>query len=395
MLEDVQFLNSKNFWHPAKWKWIVVAGLLAFAFVLSGLPFKLFSFKPKLARRERLAPVWDGAYTKLVFKWQKNASNRYMFTSSIVNDPPTLSHSVPVDQFEVDLHSGEFILRQTDFFMADVIPLAFVRTYHSWNYQSSAFGMGSSHPYDIAPSGDRKPYTFLDLNLEDGRTIHFQRISEGTGYADAVYEHDETSSPFYGTQFSWDMNGHWKFLMHDGSSYLFPEAYYARSLVQAAAYEIRDATGHRMQLARDHAGNLNRIVSPAGRILDLTFDESARITRAEDDNENTRYYKYDPTGHLAQIAQNGHTLYRFEYEVMSVRKGWDDHFMARIFDENGRKILENKYAHTRLVEQHLEDGGVYRFDYQVDAGEVVATTVKYPDGKAKVFRFYRGRLIPE
>src|ERR1041385_917510 len=124
MLEDVQFLNSTNFWHPAKWKWIVVAGLLAFAFVLSGLPFKLFSFKPKLARRERLAPVWDGAYTKLVFKWQKNASNRYMFTSSIVNDPPTLSHSVPVDQFEVDLHSGEFILRQTDFFMADVIPLA-------------------------------------------------------------------------------------------------------------------------------------------------------------------------------------------------------------------------------------------------------------------------------
>jgi len=25
-LEDESFLNAKNFWHPAKWKWIVVAG---------------------------------------------------------------------------------------------------------------------------------------------------------------------------------------------------------------------------------------------------------------------------------------------------------------------------------------------------------------------------------
>jgi hypothetical protein len=317
------------------------------------------------------------------------------FTSSIVNQPPTLSHQEPVDQFEVDLHSGEFILRQTDFFMADAIPLAFVRTYHSWNYKSAAFGMGSSHPYDIALTGDRKPYTFVDLNLEDGRSIHFKRISEGSGFTDAIYEHDETSSPFYGAQFSWERSGNWKFLMHDGSSYIFPEAYHAKNLAQAAAYEIRDAAGHRMQLIRDHTGNLNRVISPADHILDLTFDESARIVRAEDDNENIRYYKYNSTGHLTQITQNGHALYTFEYETLPVRKGWDDHFMARIFDEKGQKILENKYARTRLVEQHLEGGGIYHFNYQLETGEVVATTVKYPDGKVKVFHFYRGRLIPE
>jgi hypothetical protein len=43
----------------------------------------------------------------------------------------------------------------------------------------------------------------------------------------------------------------------------------------------------------------------------------------------------------------------------------------------------------------LGDGEIYHFDYQSEAREVVATTVKYPDGKVKVFRFYRGRLIPE
>jgi len=58
----------------AKWKWIVVAGLLAWAFVLSGLPFNFSPLKPKLAPRGKLAPVWDGAYAKLVLKWHTNAS---------------------------------------------------------------------------------------------------------------------------------------------------------------------------------------------------------------------------------------------------------------------------------------------------------------------------------
>ena len=394
-LEGESSLKAKNLWHSAKWKWIVVAGLLAWAFVLSGLPFKFFPLKPKLAPRGKLAPVWDGAYAKLVLRRQTNASHQLALTSSIVNQAPTLSHQGPVDQFEVDLHSGEFILRQTDFFIADAIPLALVRTYHSWSYESTAFGMGTSHPYDIAPTGNRNPYTFLDLNLEDGRTIHFKRISEGTGYTNAMYEHDDTSSPFYGARFSWDINGHWTFRMHDGSSYLFPEAYRAKNQAQAAAFEIRDGSGNRMQLIRDGEGNLRRIISASGHLLDLTVDERGRIVRAEDDNENTRYYKYDATGHLTRISQNGHTLYRFEYETLPVSKGWDDHFMARIFDDKGRKILENKYASTRLVEQHLGDGEIYHFDYQSEAREVVATTVKYPDGKIKVFRFYRGRLIPE
>lgn len=60
-LEGESSLKAKNLWHSAKWKWIVVAGLLAWAFVLSGLPFKFFPLKPKLAPRGKLAPVWDGA----------------------------------------------------------------------------------------------------------------------------------------------------------------------------------------------------------------------------------------------------------------------------------------------------------------------------------------------
>ena len=49
----------------------------------------------------------------------------------------------------------------------------------------------------IWPTGSRFPYTYIDLNLEEGRQMHFRRVSKGSGYADAVFRHEETSSEFY------------------------------------------------------------------------------------------------------------------------------------------------------------------------------------------------------
>src|SRR5215472_13153768 len=99
---------------------------------------------------------------------------------------PTVRHDNPVNEFEVDLHTGRFILRQTDLFVADAMPLSLTRTYITWDYHSRAFGVAGNHPYDVCPTGSRFPYTYSDLNLEDGQQIYFPRISKGTGYADDV-----------------------------------------------------------------------------------------------------------------------------------------------------------------------------------------------------------------
>src|SRR5690348_3941170 len=103
------------------------------------------------------------------------------FGSSISESKPTVRHNSP-HEFEVDLHSGMFVLRQTDLFVSDTMPLALTRTYRTWDNNKRAFGGGTNHPYDICPTGTRFPYTYVDLNLEDGRQIHFSRISKGTGY---------------------------------------------------------------------------------------------------------------------------------------------------------------------------------------------------------------------
>ena len=196
------------------------------------------------------APVWDGAYpvTRITLLPSSGGAPRFSHTLAILK--PTLQHDAPIDTFEVDLRSGAFILRQTDIFLKDTMPLSLTRTYNVWDRQMRAFGMGGNHPYDIAPTGTRFPYTYLDINLEDGNSVHFPRISQGTGFADAVYEHSTTASEFFGGRIAWNGNG-WTMILGNGIVFLFPEAYHAKSLAQGAATEMRNPKGQRIRLERD------------------------------------------------------------------------------------------------------------------------------------------------
>jgi hypothetical protein len=91
----------------------------------------------------------------------------------------------------------------------------------------SCIGRNSNHSYDIAPRGSRWPYTFITLVLEDSDFLYFKRISDGTGYADAVFMHTETSTPFYKATIAWNGNG-WTLRLADGTEVRFPESYNAK-----------------------------------------------------------------------------------------------------------------------------------------------------------------------
>lgn len=142
----------------------------------------------------------------------------------------------------------------------------------------------------------------MDLNLEDGRQIHFRRISKGTGYADAVFRYDETSSECYGARIAWNGDG-WTLTFRDGRHFLFHEAYYSKSFAQGAAFEMQAPEGHHVQLKRDKQRNLERLISPAGRTINFKYDEANRIVEATDDAGNLRRYSYDSAGHLFRTGR--------------------------------------------------------------------------------------------
>jgi YD repeat-containing protein len=392
-------LRQPKFRQGARWKWGIA--LLLFA----GAAFLLFwKPAPRPVKVELLPftdspPAWNGSYPFLVTSPVDLASGQVQFKGSIVLMKPTVRHDSPVNEFQVDLHSGMFVLRQTDLFVADVIPLSLTRTYKGWDFESRAraFGSGTNHPYDICPTGTRFPYTYMDLNLEDARQIHFPRISKGTGYADAVFRHDETSSEFYGAQIGWNGDG-WTLNFRDGRRFLFPEAYRSKTFAQGAPYEMRDAGGHRIQLKRDQQRKLEQLISPSGHTITFKYDDADRIIEAADDAGNVRKYAYDSTDHLRSVADASRVLYRFEYAPLLHLAGYDPYLMTAVVDGNGKVLLKNIYSDSdggRISEQRLANGAVYRYEYIFVGKDIVETSVTDPVVGRRKFFFQRGAFTRE
>ncbi|MGB2605134.1 MAG: DUF6531 domain-containing protein [Candidatus Sulfotelmatobacter sp.] len=386
-------MGRSQFWNAPLWKWAVVLLLLAFA---ASLVFR----KPSATAAQPIQvelqpfpdspPAWDGSHPHLVISPVDPESQHVRFNSSILRIKPTVRHDSPTNEFLVDLHSGEFVLRQTDIFIPDVTPLALTRSYRVWDCCVRAFGMGMNHPYDICPNGTRRPYTYMDLNLEDGRQIHFRRISKGTGYADAVFGHDETSSEFYGARIAWNGNG-WTLTFRDGRRFFFPEAYYAKSYAQGAPIAMQDADNNRTELKRDQRRNLQQIISPSGRKIGFRYDASDRIVEASDDAGSVRKYTYDSSGHLETVSDASRLLYRFEYAPL-LHWNYDNYLMTAVLDGRGRVLLQNFYRdRSRVSEQRLADGEVFRYQYTFDKkNDIVETIVTLPAGTTRKFFFQNG-----
>jgi YD repeat-containing protein len=177
------------------------------------------------------------------------------------------------------------------------------------------------------PVGSRQPYTYVDLILCDGDPIHYDRISKGTGYADALYEHRTTATPFLSSCFGWNGNG-WDLKLKDGSLLLFPESYYAKRPVDGAIVDYRDGKGQTVKIERHKRRNLRRLTSPFGRFITFDYDSSERIVKAVDDQSRTLSYLYDSGGRLVSVEKPG-SVKHFAY---------DDTLLTSI-EEDGRPLI--------------------------------------------------------
>jgi YD repeat-containing protein len=299
--------------------------------------------------------------------------------ASIRQCSPALHNNDNVEQYEVDLRSGLFLLRKTDLFVPDTMPLALMRGYHAWDAHPRAFGIGGNHAYDIFPFGDRFPYTYMELALCDGRQVHYSRISEGTSYADFVSEHRGTPPTiFEKSQIRWNVD-HWDMTFHDGTLYRFPDAYYAKRPVDGALIGMRNPNGDEIKFVRDARHNLTSLTSPHAHQIQFTYDSADRIIRAADNAGHVIGYSYDPYGKLTEVREDGRLLTRYLYT---------SRLMTAVQDSNGSEILviEHKGGRTsRIIQQWTS---TYHFDYaEAPDGQVQETTVTDPSGKKTVFKF--------
>lgn len=318
----------------------------------------------------------DGSYPCFTIKNFAGGSNQPL-DATVGRCLPGTFLDRNVDEIEVDLRTGLLITRTTDLFVPGKIPLAATRCYRLWDNQTRTFGLHTTLSWDLYPIGSRQPYTYVEIITCDGQRLRYERISKGTGYADAVYEHRATATRFLGSRFSWNGNG-WDLKLRDGSLYLFPESYYAKKPVDGALIGYRHASGEAIKVERRERRNLKKIMTPDQRWISFEHDPSDRIIKAEDDQKRKVVYLYDLGGRLERVRALGST-YRFKYE---------ETYLMEI-EESGRGIVKFGYdSRGRTNGITLAGGHSYgiRYHYDlIDRDRIVEAFVDLPDGSvAKV-----------
>jgi len=242
-----------------------------------------------------------------------------------------------------------------------------------------SFGRNATLSWDLFPSGSRQPYTYVDVNTCDGNQLHFERISKGTGYADAVYEHRATATAFLGSRFSWNGNG-WNLKLRDGSLLLFPESYYAKKPVDGAMTKFRDAQGQTVKMERNSQRHLQRITSPDGRSIAFEHDSAGRIYQAEDDQKRRVTYLYDHGGRLVEVRGPSEER-RYDYRST---------YLVKV-EMNGQNVADFDYDRQgRISDLKLPDGRHYQFRYdydRTDTRRIVRSILTAPDRSTAKFDF--------
>lgn len=281
-----------------------------------------------------------------------------------------------LDEIEVDLRIGNLVTRTTDLFMPGTIPVAVTRCYRSWDNSPRTFGRNAALSWDLFPIGSRQPYTYIEIIACDGNRLRYERISKGTGYADAVYEHRATNTAFLGSRINWNGNG-WDLKLRDGSLYLFPESYYAKKTIDGAVIEVRDANGLAVKMERRERRNLKKISTPDQHWITFEHDTADRIMTAKDQLGRKVTYLYDHGGRLAEV-RGLKSVIRYAY---------GNTYLTAI-EEDGRRLAEFDYQDRRVSRITLPARGTYRFRYEYDPAEkdrVIRSVVTAPDGSVNNF----------
>lgn len=279
----------------------------------------------------------------------------YDFSGIMISDagfPPLFGPEEGDDDEDgdpVDLSTGLFVLEKTDLVLPDTMPISLTRTYRPGDTTSRPFGIGSSHPYELFLWSNNN-WQEADLILPTGGRIHYVRISPGTSFLDAVYEHNSSPSAFYKSQIIRNNDAGWDLRLADGTVFVFPD--------MCPLQSIRDRYGNKITITRTHGvlGNITQLTSPNGRWIQFSYGSGGRISQARDNSGRTLNYTYDSSNRLWKVTDPHGEVTEYIYD--------SSHRMLTIKDARGITYLTNEYdSGGRVIRQTQADDSTYEFDY--------------------------------
>ena len=357
---ETPFKPKKSFLRYLRWRDLIVvlAGLALGWWVSHHLfheptDYQKWQARPQLPPLERVTVGGKPGQSGLqpcFFIVPTGASDQSIVSGSVGDCLRLVPDGRKLDVFEIALGGG-FVHIKTDLYVSDVMPLAFTRSAIPLDDWAKRQRVYLPQVYDPFLFGDRFPYTFLNWTLPDREPVHYERISPGTAFADAVYEAKSTDQMFAGSRINWNGWG-WDLSLENGTTFLSPEAYNATRPQQGSLVGIFDKEGHEVRLSRKSNGDLTEVESPSGRWIKLAYDKG-RMIEARDSTRNVAKYTYDAEGRLVSVVYSVGSAIKYSYD--------SSNRVIRVEDSSSGMLLENKYSRTGTVEQTTVNEEIYGF----------------------------------
>ncbi|WP_166445814.1 DNRLRE domain-containing protein [Enterocloster lavalensis] len=303
----------------------------------------------------------------------------------------------PLNGEPINMISGNFYMNQTDSELEELGGVFRIeRSYNSKTpYFRSEFGMGWNSPW-----GERimvlQDGTILYTD-GSGRSLQFSKQEDGTYKAPAGYNMvltpvdsidiaavgmDDETQPEENTELE---SGVLRASASNADKNFSSAAYKAldedietedgEGIPDSIGWELEDAQGNvrvfnfmgLLYSARDRKGNtttlkyddeytLVQVVSPSGKVFDITMDEDGRITQIGLPDGRSLSYEYDEAGDLVRTIDPEGSDRRYEYD--------DAHHMTAWYDENGSRVVLNVYdGEGRVTEQTDANGNTCTIEY--------------------------------
>jgi YD repeat-containing protein len=274
--------------------------------------------------------------------------------------------------FNVYMATGLFVQKRVDFRIDEEFPLELARTYRNKDDKSRAFGIGGQSSLDIFLVGQMG--TYIDLILEEGTQIHFDRVRNEQSFATQLYR----AKPYQGDRFSraeaiYEKDG-WRLKTIDGWTYFFPYRPKAQSAMVTVLTGFIDPTGHRFEMERDATGDLMGVKTPGGKWLHLEHDTEHRIRSITASTGRIVNYRYDVSGRLVAVSDSDGNSESYTYD--------DKSQMLTVEDGSRVPRLTNTYFPDGSIRsQTLADGRKFYFWYERDLRNLlVSTSLTDPNG---------------
>jgi YD repeat-containing protein len=308
------------------------------------------------------------------------------FRSSI-NHPLPASYQ-PLHKGSIDYATGAFVRLDEDLALQGTPPFVLTRTYQSRDSAVRQFGVGATHNGEWQLVGDRSRFQWMHLLLENSMRVHFDRLSPGVLFFNALFDHRTTPTEFAGAKLGW-VGLAWALKWQEGRLAIFKTC---RATTACALTWLRDEDGHWIRFAREGSGALRQIITRLQRI-DLEYDDARRVRLATSTTGRSVSYSYDGQGRLTRAASSNGVVRSYTYgangEMLTV-------------DEPGRRT-ENTYENGRCVRQvtrtRSSDGTErvhsVRVFYSVRSNAVQAADVVENESYRMRFEFTNGYPVSE